>query len=173
MYLDKTNLYYICILKTTKHKISNYICPKTKIIINNEGSHTRVIQYSKCKETNIKILQRQNITNKREQKQIRYVWLATSTFTKLTFARSVWNISNNNKSLKILKHKTPIGQFFIRNKLDINKEMLEFLVFYCKDLEKKLGFKGEFWGRKYILQQKKHYQTIIQEFFSPNSILFN
>nr|ARW69882.1 hypothetical protein [Polysiphonia teges] len=67
----------------------------------------------------------------------------------------------------------PIGQFFIENKVDINKNLYELYFCYCKDLEKKLSFNNPFWGRKYLLHQNNNSYIMIQEFFSPKIILFS
>nr|YP_009396350.1 hypothetical protein [Polysiphonia scopulorum]ARW65536.1 hypothetical protein [Polysiphonia scopulorum] len=167
-YNNKFN--FICILQEKKIKNLTYIKPIIKIITDNEGSHTRVINYLSKTDTTIKTSQ---LKDRNIKRRIRYVWLETSLYTNITFARSLWNIQNNKSILKQQNNYMPIGQLFIKNKSDIHKEINEIYICYCKDLEKKLKFSGIIWGRKYILNQKNNSYVMIQEFFSPNLMFFN
>ena len=143
--------------------------PITKSIVKNEGSHTRLISYLHNIDTLIKISQIQ----KRTKREIRYVWLETSLYTNITFARSLWIIYTNQVLIKKSDKTIAIGQLFIKNKSDIHKNLIELYLCYCKDIEKKLKFSGIIWGRKYILDQKYSSSIVIQEFFSPNLMLFS
>lgn len=172
MHLYINNFNFICILKEKKERNLTYIKPRIKSITKNEGSHTRAINYLSTIKTNIKVSQLKNFELRNRRREIRYVWLETSIYTNITFARSLWTIQNNKVFVEKLEKKIAIGQLLIKNKSDIHKEVIESYICYCKDLEKKLRFNGIIWGRKYTLNQKSNSHIIIQEFFSPNLMFF-
>lgn len=172
MHLYINNFHFICIVQEKKEKNSTHLEPKIKSINKNEGSHTRVINYLSTIETNIKVLQLKNFKQRNRKREIRYVWLETSVYTNITFARSLWTMQTNKNFIEKLEKKVAIGPLFINNRSDIHKEIIESYVCYCKDLEKKLRFSGIIWGRKYTLGEKNNPHIVIQEFFSPNLIFF-
>nr|YP_009394908.1 hypothetical protein [Polysiphonia stricta]ARW63470.1 hypothetical protein [Polysiphonia stricta] len=164
---------FISTIQFHNSKTYTHLNKKVKAIVLNKGSHTRLIQYLNNQKTNIEILQKKEKKLVKNIRQIRYVWLETSVYTKITFARSLWTIVNNKKPIKELKITIPIGHLLIKNKADINKTMYEIYFCYCKDLEKKLRLRGEIWGRKYMISQKNNISILIQEFFSPSIMFFN
>ena len=174
-YIKKFN--YICIFPMNRinylaDKLPESIIIQVKLILVNDGSHTRTIQYITSQTTNIQIAQNYYKKSTKISRQIRCVWLETSIYTKLTFARSLWTILSNNIDIKTIQKKSPIGQSFIENKIDIYKDLHEIYYGYCKDFEKTLKFKKPIWGRKYTLYYKNQSHITIQEFFSPNVIDF-
>lgn len=172
MHLYINNFHFICVIQEKKEKNSIYIETKIRSINKNEGSHTRAINYLSKIETNINVSQLKNFRQRNRKREIRYVWLETSVYTNITFARSLWTIQTNRRFIEKLEKKIAIGPLFIKNRSDIHKEIIESYVCYCKDLEKKLRFNGIIWGRKYTLGQKNNPNIVIQEFFSPNLTFF-
>nr|YP_010851171.1 hypothetical protein Ycf21 [Aphanocladia delicatula]WGH14174.1 hypothetical protein Ycf21 [Aphanocladia delicatula] len=179
MQFEVNTFHPICVVSLKQNnfitnKKSNSIKILTKIIVINEGSHTRLIQYLTNEEIKIKILQQNEKKNQKVHRRIRYVWLETSIYTKMTFARSLWTIKEKDLQINKIKRNLPIGQSFITTKIDINKYINEFHYFYCKDLEKELRSKKAIWGRKYKLKYEHNSCILIQEFFSPKIMfLFN
>nr|YP_009398201.1 hypothetical protein [Thaumatella adunca]ARW67387.1 hypothetical protein [Thaumatella adunca] len=167
----------ICILpinriKYLTNKLPESIMIQVKLILINDGSYTRTIQYITSHTTKIKISQKYYKKSVKINRQIRCVWLETSMYTKLTFARSLWTLISNNIYRETIKNKSPIGQSFIENQIDIYKDLHEIYYSYCKDLEKTLKFRDPIWGRKYTLYYKNQSYVTIQEFFSPKIIDF-
>lgn len=173
MYFYTNNFHLICTIQLNKRKAFYYLNNYAKIIILNEGSHTRLIQYLKNSQSDIKTLQQATRKTIRSNRKIRYVWLETSVYTNITFARSLWTMVHTTVSHINFGETGPIGQFFIENKIDIHKNLYELYFCYCKDLEKTLSFDDGFWGRKYLLRQKNHADIIIQEFFSPQIVILS
>nr|YP_009399457.1 hypothetical protein [Dictyomenia sonderi]ARW69063.1 hypothetical protein [Dictyomenia sonderi] len=164
-------LHPICVLQLQHNQpistnIPNFIKTSLKISIVNEGSHTRLIQYLANQKIKIQILQHNEKKLIKIQRRIRYVWLETSTYTKITFARSLWTIKEKELTINKIKRSSPIGQSFINSKIDIKKEIHELSYCYCKGLEKELRSKKAIWGRKYKLNYDKNSSILIQEFFS-------
>nr|YP_010619034.1 hypothetical protein PNW47_pgp148 [Pterosiphonia complanata]WAX03047.1 hypothetical protein [Pterosiphonia complanata] len=164
----------ICIFQLRYNKLNNNRTSHSlqtllKITVINEGSHTRLIQYLTNQDTKIKLLQQNEKKLTIIERRIRYVWLETSTYTKITFARSLWKIKkkdfNNNK----IQRNLPIGQSFIQSKIDINKEINELYYCYCKELRSQEAI----WGRKYKLNYEDNSSILIQEFFSKKIALFS
>nr|YP_009393259.1 hypothetical protein [Symphyocladiella dendroidea]ARW61821.1 hypothetical protein [Symphyocladiella dendroidea] len=167
----------ICILQLKDNqlistKISKCIKVSLKIAVINEGSHTRSIQYLTNQKIKIQLLQQNEKKSTKIQRRIRYVWLETSAYTKITFARSLWKIKERDLNNNKIKRNLPIGQSFINSKIDTQKEIHELYYCYCKDLEKELRSKQAIWGRKYKLSYEKNSSILIQEFFSKKSCFF-
>nr|YP_010618839.1 hypothetical protein PN064_pgp151 [Deltalsia parasitica]WAX02852.1 hypothetical protein [Deltalsia parasitica] len=161
----------ICVLqlrnkKIIKTKVSNSIEISLKIAIINEGSHTRLIKYLTNQKVEIQLLQQNEKKLTTVHRRIRYVWLETSAYTKITFARSLWIIKEKELNTNKIKRNVPIGQSFINYKIDTQKEINELYYCYCKELEKQLRSKQAIWGRKYRLNCEKNSSILIQEFFS-------
>nr|WGH12786.1 hypothetical protein Ycf21 [Echinothamnion sp.] len=177
MRFDVKRLHPICILSIQHNnfitnKISKSIKISIKITIMNEGSHTRFIEYLTNRKIKIKLLQQNERNLQKIRRRIRYVWLETSIYTKMTFARSLWTIKEKELQTNNIKRDSPIGQSFIKRKVDINKYINELYYFYCKDLEKELRSKKAIWGRKYKLNYEHNSIILIQEFFSPDILFF-
>nr|YP_010619808.1 hypothetical protein PNW48_pgp150 [Symphyocladia marchantioides]WAX03821.1 hypothetical protein [Symphyocladia marchantioides] len=166
----------ICIFQLQDHKLINTkskpIEISMKIAVMNEGSHTRLIQYLTNQKIKIQLLQQNEKKLTKIQRRIRYVWLETSAYTNITFARSLWKIQYRELNTNQIKRNLPIGQSFIDSKIDINKEINELYYCYCKALEKELRSKQAVWGRKYKLHYEKHSSILIQEFFSKELCFF-
>nr|YP_010619614.1 hypothetical protein PN023_pgp150 [Tayloriella tenebrosa]WAX03627.1 hypothetical protein [Tayloriella tenebrosa] len=158
--------------KLINSKISNPLKTSLKIAMLNEGSHTRLIQYLTNKKIKIQLLQQSEKKLIKIQRRIRYVWLETSAYTKITFARSLWTIKEQELNTNKIKKNLPIGQSFIHSKIDTQKEINELYYCYCKDLEQKLKSKQAIWGRKYKLNYEKNSSILIQEFFSKKLCFF-
>nr|YP_009395533.1 hypothetical protein [Vertebrata isogona]ARW64571.1 hypothetical protein [Vertebrata isogona] len=133
------------------------------------GSHTKLIQYKVNSTTNIESLQRN--TSNVEKKKLRYVWLKNSLYTNITFARSLWNLIDQNNIIKKMKNNNPLGLSLIKHQIDINKNVHELYYCYCKEFENILQIKKPIWGRKYTIVNSNNYNIIIQEFFSPDIVL--
>lgn len=93
-----------------------------KFITINEGSHTKLISYLNKNEVHIKILEHNEIKTKNSNRKIRYVWLETSAYTKMTFARSLWILKREEINLNKIKRDAPIGKSFIKKKLILVKK---------------------------------------------------
>nr|YP_010850775.1 hypothetical protein Ycf21 [Lophurella mutabilis]WGH13581.1 hypothetical protein Ycf21 [Lophurella mutabilis] len=177
MKFDINTFHPICILSLKQNnfinnKISNLIKIPLTITVINEGSHTRLIQYLTSHKIEITVLQQNEKKVHKIQRRIRYVWLETSIYTKMTFARSLWTIKEKEVQINRIKRNLPIGQSFIKTRIDTNKDINELYYFYCKDLEKELRSKKAIWGRKYKLNYEYNSFILIQEFFSPEIMLF-
>ncbi len=159
---------YVLLLQNNK-QVNNYLNPSkinlAQLILINEGSHTRFIGYLNNDEINIQVSQ--HYQTNRQNRTIRYIWLETSVYTKITFARSLWIIKEKNTSLKQIKRNIAIGKSFIQEEIDINKKVIEIQYYYCKDMEKYLRSKQPIIGKKYKLNYNNEFNIIIQEFFSP------
>nr|YP_010619226.1 hypothetical protein PNY92_pgp149 [Amplisiphonia pacifica]WAX03239.1 hypothetical protein [Amplisiphonia pacifica] len=168
----------ICILQLQNNKLINTEISKSikialKMAMINEGSHTRLIQYLTNQKVKIQLLQQNEKKLTKIQRRIRYVWLETSAYTKITFARSLWTIRERELKTNKIKRNLPIGQSFINSKIDTKKEINELYYCYCKDLEKQLKSKKAIWGRKYKLNYDKNSSILIQEFFQKNCTFLN
>ena len=157
MNFQRTTINAVCILKI--NKIPSSIKNLISITTVNEGSHTRLIQYTINSPTKISILQK-------SKKKIRYVWLGTYLYKNITFARSLWKIPENCDSNKKSIINKPIGLSFIKNKIDIHKYIYELYYCHCNKFEEELESKKPLWGRKYIIYKLNKQNVIIQEFFS-------
>nr|YP_010619419.1 hypothetical protein PN189_pgp151 [Xiphosiphonia pinnulata]WAX03432.1 hypothetical protein [Xiphosiphonia pinnulata] len=167
----------ICVLqlqnnKLISTKISKSIEISLKIAVINEGSHTRLIQYLTNQKIKIQLLQQNEKKLTKIHRRIRYVWLETSVYTKITFARSLWTIKEKEFKTNKIKRDLPIGQSFINSKIDTQKEINELYYCYCKNLEKELRSKQAIWGRKYNLNYENNSSILIQEFFSKKLCFF-
>lgn len=156
----------ICIISPTKtHKLATI---PIKITALYQGSHTKLIQYKVNSLTNIKSLQRNELSL---EKKLRYVWLKNSLYTNITFARSLWHLIDKNNIIENMKNNNPIGLSLIKYQIDINKKVHEIYYCYCKEFENILKIKKPIWGRKYTIINSNNFNIIIQEFFSPDIIL--
>nr|YP_009395120.1 hypothetical protein [Bryothamnion seaforthii]ARW63888.1 hypothetical protein [Bryothamnion seaforthii] len=173
LYINKfTKFHSICILpvqkmKDLKSKLPDLINNKWQLILINEGSLTNNIQYLSNSKICIKALQKGYKKYNDKNRIIRYVWMETSIYTSLIFARSLWILTCNNLSLININSNHPIGLSFITRQIDIYKEMHEIYYGYCQKIEKEIRFKEPIWGRKYTLRYKGESYITIQEFFSP------
>lgn len=158
--------------KSTQYKLNHSRTIPLQLILINEGSYTKTIQYLNNTKTRIKTLQKYCKKLNKVDRKIRYVWLETSIYAKLTFARSLWLLVQNKRLFKSINKTSPIGLSFIENKIDIHKNIHEIYYGYCQNFEKELEFKGPVWGRKYTLYYKNHSSVTIQEIFSPNILRF-
>nr|YP_009394494.1 hypothetical protein [Vertebrata thuyoides]ARW63056.1 hypothetical protein [Vertebrata thuyoides] len=165
MILYNIKIKTICIISTKR--INKLIKKPIKITALYDGSHTKLIQYKIGSIINVNSLERKEIYVK---KKLRYVWLTSSLYTNITFARSLWNILNNKNIIKDLENNSPIGLSFIKNQIDISKKFHEIYYCYCKDFESILKLKKPIWGRKYTIINSNNYKVLIQEFFSPDII---
>nr|QCI06992.1 hypothetical protein [Haraldiophyllum bonnemaisonii] len=145
-----------------------------QLILTNEGSLTKVLNSLTRKKLKIKMLQKCNYKSQTINRNIRCVWLETSIYTKLIFARSLWLLTYQMKiNFEIIINK-PIGKSFIDNQIDIYKNINEIYYGYCKYFEKNFSTNHAIWGRKYTLYYNYTNYITIQEFFSPYILnLFN
>nr|QCI08109.1 hypothetical protein [Polyneura bonnemaisonii] len=156
--------------KTIKEKpldlrITQYIPIKWQIILTNEGSFTKTLNALTGQKIKIKMSQKYNYKAKNINRNIRYVWLETYIYTKLTFAKSIWIfIDQNITNIKLIKNK-PIGKALIDNQIDIYKDIHEIYYGYCKYLEKQFRVNQLIWGRKYTLYYNYTSYLTVQEFF--------
>nr|YP_009395737.1 hypothetical protein [Herposiphonia versicolor]ARW64717.1 hypothetical protein [Herposiphonia versicolor] len=171
MYINKFIPICVLSLKTSKlinYKIIHSIATPIKFIIISEGSHTRLINYKKKDTTKLQVFQYQEHKIHKPKRKIRYVWLETSIYTKMTFARSLWKIKQEDMDIQKINRQSPIGNSFINNKIDINKNIIELQYCYCKNFEKSIKSKEIILGKKYELNYNNKSNIIIQEFFSLN-----
>lgn len=166
--------YAICIIpmdkiKNTRHKLKQLIPNAWELILMNEGSFTRVLNYLTNNIITIDILQKKYNSYETPKRIIRCVWLETSTYTKLTFAKSLWIFLDKHKYKedKIININNPIGLSLIKYKIDTYKQIHEIYYGYCKNLEKDFQESKPIWGRKYTLYYTNQLSVTIQEFFSP------
>nr|ARW60553.1 hypothetical protein [Polysiphonia sp.] len=162
----------ICILSLRNSTIFKLIKTPLCLITINEGSHTRLIHYLNNNRINTKVLQQKEEKIEHINRRIRYVWLETSIYTKMTFARSLWQIKQKELNIKKLKRQSPIGQSFINQQIDTKKYIHELYYCHCQDFEKKLRSKKPIWGRKYKLNYENKSYILIQEFFTPEIMFF-
>nr|YP_009392206.1 hypothetical protein [Osmundaria fimbriata]ARW60768.1 hypothetical protein [Osmundaria fimbriata] len=173
------NFHCICILPVNKIKNMgdqlNIIIPEQlRILFVNEGSLTYTMQHLTGKIIGIEILQQKYERNeyKKPKLYMRFAWIETEIYTKLIFARSLWNILYNHAIYSKIKENYPIGNSFIKYKSDIYKHIHEVYYGYCYKLEKYLECKSKIWGRKYTLYYGNKSYATIQEIFSPHMISF-
>lgn len=144
-------------------RISKIIPIEWQLILINEGSFTETLNALTGKEIKVTMSQKyNNIT-----RNIRCVWLETSIYTKLTFARSLWLLIDTKQVHFKLTTNQPIGKSFIHNKIDIYRNLHEIYYGYCKYLEKQFLTNQPIWGRKYTIYYNYDCNITIQEFFSP------
>nr|YP_009398625.1 hypothetical protein [Kuetzingia canaliculata]ARW67811.1 hypothetical protein [Kuetzingia canaliculata] len=179
-YINTFNYFHcICILPAynkprIKQKINSNIPVQLQILLINEGSLTRTMQYLTGQIISIEIIQQTYKTHqlKNFQRKMRFVWLETEIYTKLIFARSLWILLQNSLISQTINNNKPIGNSFIKNELDIHKKIHEIYYGYCYLLEKDIKSKHAIWGRKYTLYYKTKSYVTIQEIFSPYVISF-
>jgi len=100
--------------KEVMNTILSYINISTKFIFINEGSHTRSINYLNGNKVNITILEHSHTKRTKNARIIRHVWLETSSYAQMTFARSLWIIKKKETDLN--QRDIPIGNSFIKKK---------------------------------------------------------
>nr|YP_009393468.1 hypothetical protein [Bostrychia simpliciuscula]ARW62030.1 hypothetical protein [Bostrychia simpliciuscula] len=162
----------ICIIpiykiKCLNNKFNSFFPNQWQLILMNEGSLTKSLSNLTSKIIQTNLLQKEYKKYQVVKRNIRCVWLETSIYTKLIFARSLWILIYNNKIYKIINTNKPIGFSLIENKIDTYKQIHEIYYGYCQKLEKNFTLKTAIWGRKYTLHYSNKSSTIIQEFFSP------
>nr|AZL88039.1 hypothetical protein [Harveyella mirabilis] len=162
----------ICNIKNINNNLNKLKIIFLQLILINEGSYTKIIQYFNNKKIKINILQKYYNQSNKINRNIRYVWLETSIYTILTFAKSLWLIVNNQELIKSIKKNFSIGLSFIDNQIDIYKNIYEIYYCYSQKFEKQLNFKGVIFGKKYTLYYKDCSFITIQEFFSPNIFFY-
>nr|YP_009398402.1 hypothetical protein [Lophocladia kuetzingii]ARW67588.1 hypothetical protein [Lophocladia kuetzingii] len=148
-------------------KLLNLIPIQIKLLLINEGSLTKNVEYLSGKITKIFTMQKEN---RKSKINIRCVWLETSIYTRLIFARSLWCIIYKNTMGKENNIDKPIGKLYIKHQVDIYKDIHEIYYGYCQNIEKcyQTQIKNTpMWGRKYSLYYENESYIIIQEFFSP------
>jgi len=139
----------------------HYLIPhRWQIILLNDGSLTQTLHY--LTKTNVKL----SIFQK--NKYLRCIWLENSIYTKLVFARSLWQL--NQRYLPSFINSKALGRNFIQSQVEIYKKINE--IYYGYSLTKKIGYQKPIWGRKYTLYYKNIMIITIQEFFSPSIIDF-
>nr|AZL87983.1 ycf21 [Leachiella pacifica] len=153
-----------------KYKLTSFKTILLQLILINEGSYTKVLEYLNNNKIKNKILQKDYIIFNQINRKIRYIWLKISLKTKLTFARSLWMLIDDKILPKLIIKILPIGLLFSSKKIEIYKNIYEIHSGYTQKFEKNINLKGLIWGRKYILFYKNYSYIIIQEIFS-NKIL--
>lgn len=143
-----------------------------QIILINEGSFTLTLDSLTHTKTKTKMYQKKYEISPHITRNIRCVWLETTIYTKLTFARSLWLLTYKDLSNIDKFSYQPIGQSLIDSKTDIYKQIHEIYYGHCEYLEKYFKTDKPIWGRKYTLYYNNISYTTIQEFFSPNLIKF-
>nr|YP_010170914.1 hypothetical protein K8K75_pgp152 [Chondria tumulosa]QSD57055.1 hypothetical protein [Chondria tumulosa] len=168
----------VCILPFTKYKylINNLFKLRTEIysILINDGSLTKSIEYLTNDNVNLQKLQKYNCKLQLSKRKIRCVWIETSLYCQLTFARSLWitiYLQNTSKLTKELWN-FPIGKYFIKNRSNISKVIHELYYGYNELIESTSIQKIPIWGRKYTLYYKNEYYITIQELFSYKIIKY-
>nr|QCI07822.1 hypothetical protein [Pleonosporium borreri] len=144
-----------------------------QMVLFNEGSFTQNLTILTGSKINIKMKQKYNyISKKKNIRNLRYVWLENSIYTKLTFAQSLWIFKYKDELYQQLKYSQPIGQLLINTEQDVCKQILEIYYGYCQYIEKYFKINQPIWGRKCLLYTNYKTYAIIQEFFSPYIINF-
>nr|QCI04798.1 hypothetical protein [Bornetia secundiflora] len=145
-----------------------------QLVLINEGSFTQNLNCLTGMKTQIIIQQKFNFSQSHNKniRNIRCIWLETSIYTKLTFARSLWFFTGIDQIYVKLNQKKPIGNLFIKSQADIHKFVQEIYYGYCKYLEKSFNIPRPIWGRKCLLYYQGQTYAIIQEFFSPYILHF-
>lgn len=138
-----------------------------QLILSNEGSFTKIAKQLDGKYIKLNMLQKSNHRSNKINRHLRCIWLETSLYTKLVFARSIWLFQYMNKIDFKIKKNEPIGNFLINSQIDIYKNIHEIYYGYSKKLEHKFNKNKPLWGRKYTLYYKNKSYVTIQEYFSP------
>nr|YP_009396757.1 hypothetical protein [Ophidocladus simpliciusculus]ARW65943.1 hypothetical protein [Ophidocladus simpliciusculus] len=170
-------MHIVCTIPINKfkyliNKVPELLPVQLQIILINEGSFTRTLKYLTSQIIKVKTSQKEQNIKTNTIRKIRCVWLETSIYTKLLFARSLWYLIYKNRQLQNIKSQLPIGQSFIEHQIDIHKKIHEIHYGYCEELERTLKSKEPLWGRKYTLYYKDKSYLTIQEIFSQKITIF-
>nr|YP_009397796.1 hypothetical protein [Sonderella linearis]ARW66982.1 hypothetical protein [Sonderella linearis] len=138
-----------------------------QMILINTGSFTQTIISLTGQKIIIQASQKKYNQYKQISKIIRCVWLETTLYTKITFARSLWILLHNIRTHNIINIKKAMGQSLIKYKIDTYKQIHELYYAYSKNIERQFKHKHNLWGRKYTLYYDNKSYITIQEFFSP------
>lgn len=178
MFLKFNQFHYTFILSTSKQKyfyrkLFNFIPTKWQLILFNEGSLTEILNYLNGQQVILKMYQKKNYTYK-NNRYIRSIWIENSLYTKMIFARSLWQFKyiNYNKQENKLNCNIPVGKSIINNEIDVYKQIHQIYYGYSIELENKFNYNRGIWGRKYTLHYNNILFITIQEFFSPNILNF-
>nr|YP_009392427.1 hypothetical protein [Caloglossa monosticha]ARW60989.1 hypothetical protein [Caloglossa monosticha] len=150
------------------NKLNSLIPVKWQFLLLNEGSFTKILNFINAKQVILKKFQTNNCTLK-NNRYLRYIWIENCLYTKMIFARSLWQLryKNDNKLKKQLINHMPIGTSIIKFENDVYKQIHEIYYGYCIQLENKIHYNQPIWGRKYTLHYNHELFVTIQEFFSP------
>ncbi|EIE21054.1 DUF564-domain-containing protein, partial [Coccomyxa subellipsoidea C-169] len=85
--------------------------------------------------------------------------------TALVCATSWWNTAEISAYLG--QTQKPIWVNLSQNRTELYREITNVYCGHSKDLERRFGHKGPFWGREYIFWHKGQPLTLIHEIFSP------
>ena len=167
-----SNFYPICTLSmqevnSLKERLILVKRLKPIILLTSEGSLTRAVEYLTGNKVYITKLARSNFQTGCEHRKIRCIWMETSLYTRLVFARSLWITLFNYNFKKTIKDNTPIGETFINQRTDIDKNIHELYYGYYSTSQNQSQINKPLWGRKYTLYYKSSYYITIQEFLLP------
>lgn len=178
MFIHFRQFQYIFVLpinenKHIRQKLNDLIPIKLQIILLNEGSLTKILNYTNIKPVTLKKSQKTNETLK-NYRYLRYIYIENCLYTKLIFARSLWQFKYKNYKTKQkeLENYLPVGISILKYNIDIYKQIHEIYYGYCVQLENKLNCNQPLWARKYTLSYNHESFITIQEFFSPHIINF-
>ncbi|CAK4773924.1 hypothetical protein AeMF1_008897 [Aphanomyces euteiches] len=106
------------------------------------------------------------ITEIREPRHRRQVWLRNSNGERLGYAASWW--SSGDIDTIFGKDRTPpIGSSIKANRKELFRDVKHIFRGHSAMLEKEFGMPGPFWGRSYLFWQGGKPLTLIYEVFSP------
>lgn len=178
MFIYFHQFHYIFVLpinnqKHLSYKL-NYLIPrKLQPILLNDGSLTKILNYINNKQVTLEKFQKSNYTLK-SNRYLRYVYIQNCLYTKLIFARSLWQFkyTNNKSKRENLNNNMPIGISIIKSDIDVYKKIHEIYYGYCVQLENDTYCNQPIWGRKYTLYYNHESFITIQEIFSPYIVNF-
>nr|YP_009392834.1 hypothetical protein [Caloglossa intermedia]ARW61396.1 hypothetical protein [Caloglossa intermedia] len=159
--------------KYLNNKLKNLIPASLQLILLNQGSLTKILNYINAKQVILKKFQKNNHTLK-NNRYLRYIWIEDCLYTKLIFAKSLWQFKydKSHRGKEKLKNHIPIGISIVQYEIDIYKEVQEIYYGYCIKLNHSLNYDQPMWGRKYTLYYDNRLLATVQEFFSPYIINF-
>lgn len=148
------------------HNINSYfnkILPyEWQILLISDGSFTQNLNSLSSRKIKIELISKPY--HKRE------VILKDNNNNNLAFAKSLLT-KNYEKNIKLPLDK-PIGQYLIKFKIDIYKDIHEIYYGYFPYSYLIFNSNEPIWGRKYTIYYQNKPVVIIQEFFSPRLINF-
>lgn len=96
----------------------------------------------------------------------RTVWITNNNITKVAFAKSYWQVYNNEYNILYQENNKPIGKILIESEKDIHRNIQNIYCGYSTLLTNELNHSNLLWGRSYSIVLSNKITILMHEIFS-------